>query len=38
MRGLRASSIELSGGSVVTETDFDTLPGDLTDVFLKDRR
>jgi hypothetical protein len=35
-RGLRASSIELSDGSDVTESDFDTLPGELTDVFLKD--
>jgi hypothetical protein len=36
-RGLRASSAELCDGSEVTETDFDTLPGELAEAFLKDR-
>lgn len=34
-RGVHASSLDLSTGSEVFETDLDTLPGDLVDEFLK---
>jgi len=34
-RGVHASSLDLSTGSDVTETDMDTLPGELVDEFLK---
>jgi hypothetical protein len=33
--GLLASSLELLGGTHVSETPMDTLPGDLIDEFLK---
>lgn len=33
--GFRASSIELSNGSVMSEAEMDTLPGELVDAFLK---
>lgn len=37
-RGFRASSWDLSNGSDVIETDMDTLPGELVEVFLEASR
>ncbi len=37
-RWFQASSMELIEGSEVSETDLDTLPGELVDVFLGVRR
>jgi hypothetical protein len=37
-RGVHASSLDLSTGSDVMETDLDTLPGELVDEFLKASR
>jgi hypothetical protein len=37
-RGVHASSLDLSTGSDVIETDMDTLPGELVDEFLKRTR
>ncbi len=36
--GVHASSLDLSTGSDVIETDMDTLPGELVDEFLKRTR
>jgi hypothetical protein len=37
-RGFRASSMDLTTGSAVSETEMNTLPGELVDAFLKPRR
>ncbi len=34
-RGFRASSLDLSNGSAVIETDLDTLPGELVETFFE---